>query len=604
MDEEVPLSGAPPETSEGERDALLGRVIAGKFVIERRLGAGAMGAVYRAHQTALDRPVAIKVMHGAFAADPTYAARFRLEAKAASRLDHPNLIRVLDYGQEPDGLLYIAMEYLDCRDLFTILVEDWPLSHERMVDILSQTLSGLAEAHEASVLHRDLKPENIMVLRRKGEDGRPVDVVKVCDFGIAKLMESANESQRNGAAQGRKLTTPGLVMGTPEYMSPEQARGESYDVRSDLYAVGVILYQLLTQRLPFTGKTSIEIVWKAMHDEPAKLESRGPTAAPGLDSICVKAMSKRPEDRFQSAREMRQALRAAPVTAAHLVVGEEGRPSFAQAPTLAESAVSATSRPSEWLRQGVIGGVGVAMAIAIALFAAQRTPFSTAGTPASSTPLLVGASAPTTLPAIPALADHTPTPPPTPSAVVEPPLIASASASPARTPHRSLRNPSPPPVASEASEAPTPVSLAVATPPAPPPAPPAPPPTPVATPDPSPPPPPLPSFNLQTARVELGLVRSNNASATSSSVSRALGPLAARFTACYRSALTQSAGASEGVATLHLESDEGGYVTTASVSGSAPATAARCIEGLCHNVHIEVDTGTANADVTLTFKPL
>ncbi len=150
-----------------ETDPLLGRTIGGKFLIESRLGAGAMGAVYRAQQMALERPVAIKVMHRGLATDAEYAERLHREAKAASRLDHPNLIRVHDYGQEPDGLLYIVMEYLDCRDLLALLVEEWPLPHERIVDLLSQMLSGLAEAHAAGVMHRDLKPENIMVLRRK-----------------------------------------------------------------------------------------------------------------------------------------------------------------------------------------------------------------------------------------------------------------------------------------------------------------------------------------------------------------------------------------------------------------------------------------------------
>ncbi len=215
-------------------DPLVGRAIAGKFVIERRLGAGDMGAVYRAQQTALERPVAIKVMHGGFAADENYAARFHREAKAASRLDHPNLIRVHDYGEEPDGLLYIAMEYLDCRDLFTILAEDWPLpaGADRgppLPDALR--LGGRAPG---GVLHRDLKPENIMVLRRKAEDGEPIDVVKVCDFGIAKFVDADEEEAKElSTAEKRKLTTAGLVIGTPEYMSPEQARGDAYDARSE-----------------------------------------------------------------------------------------------------------------------------------------------------------------------------------------------------------------------------------------------------------------------------------------------------------------------------------------------------------------------------------
>ncbi len=616
------MSGAPPDTPEEERDPLLGRVIAGKFAIERHLGAGAMGAVYRAHQTALERPVAIKVMHRAFAADPTYAARFHLEAKAASRLDHPNLIRVLDYGQEADGLLYIAMEYLDCRDLFTILVEDWPLSHERIVELLSQTLSGLADAHEAGVLHRDLKPENIMVVRRKGEDGAPIDVVKVCDFGIAKLVEPAGDSRANGAAEGRKLTTAGLIMGTPEYMSPEQARGETSDARSDVYAMGVILYQLLTRRLPFKGKSSIEVVWKAMNDEPDRLDSDGSTAAPGLDPICLKAMSKRPEDRFQSAREMLAALRSAP-SSGELVVGDDKRLSFAQAPTLAH-AVPPSKRTDRFSR-GLLASASLLLValVATGVLATRRALPRSASTLPPSSPLSVGTPDPPAVGAssVPAREQAVAVGSPVSSAIEPAPGAAILAAAPAES-HRVPRgrstavaiadvrpqdSPTPPPPPPVESSAPIPAP-SPPTPSPPTPSPPSPPASSsastVTAAPPTPPPAPPPSFNLETARVELGQVKSNNAAATGSSVSRALGPLATKFTACYRGALAQNAGATEGVATLHLETDDGGYVTVARVTGASPPSAARCIEAASRNLHIEVDTGTANADVTLTLKPL
>src|SRR5579864_7327786 len=169
---------------------LIGRTIAGKFVVEELLGAGAMGAVYRARQIALEKTVAIKVMHGEHAHDAMFAARFHREAKAASRLNHPNSMQVIDFGAEPDGLLYIAMEYLDGRSLHRLLREEWPLPAARIADITMQMLAALAVAHDMGVVHRDLKPENVMVLRTTDDDGRPKDLVKVCDFGIAKITDS------------------------------------------------------------------------------------------------------------------------------------------------------------------------------------------------------------------------------------------------------------------------------------------------------------------------------------------------------------------------------------------------------------------------------
>src|SRR5579864_1903760 len=152
---------------------IIGRTIAGKFVVEDLIGSGAMGAVFRARQIALEKTVAIKVLHGEHANDATFAARFHREAKAASRLNHPNSMQVLDFGAEPDGLLYIAMEFLDGRSLHRLLREEWPLSARRTADILMQTLGALGVAHDMGVVHRDLKPENVMVLRGTDDDGQP-----------------------------------------------------------------------------------------------------------------------------------------------------------------------------------------------------------------------------------------------------------------------------------------------------------------------------------------------------------------------------------------------------------------------------------------------
>ena len=223
----------------GESDEYIGRTLARKYQVEALIGEGGMGKVYRARQLALDKVVVLKVLRHTLLGDDRTVARFKREAKAASRLNHPNSISILDFGQTEDGALFIAMEFVPGQDLHTVLSKDGPLPEPRIVRIVSQVLSALYDAHNAGVIHRDLKPENIMVEQRRNEP----DFVKVLDFGIAKIQDAEGD--------GPALTRTGFVCGTPEYMSPEQARGATLDHRSDLYAVGVILYQLISGRLPF-----------------------------------------------------------------------------------------------------------------------------------------------------------------------------------------------------------------------------------------------------------------------------------------------------------------------------------------------------------------
>jgi len=292
-----------------KQDALIGRKIAGKFAVEAFIGSGAMGAVYRARQIALDKVVALKLLHRELARDATFPARFMREAKAASRIDHPNSMRVVDFGEEADGTLYMAMEFLDGRDLFQVIQTEWPLPSPRMADLLMQTLAALAVAHDMGVVHRDLKPENIMVLTGTDDEGHTKDLVKVCDFGIAKIIEERTEPTTDQREQG-KLTTHGLVVGTPEYMSPEQGRGEQLDARADLYSVGVILYQLLTSTVPFEANSALGVVLKHVTDEALAPSQRIANVDKKLEAICLKAMRKAREERYQSAREMRADLRA------------------------------------------------------------------------------------------------------------------------------------------------------------------------------------------------------------------------------------------------------------------------------------------------------
>jgi serine/threonine protein kinase len=238
------------------------------------------------------------MLHRGFSSDPEVAQRFHREAKAASRLNHANSIAVLDFGQAEDGTLFMAMEYLAGRDLARVIAEEFPLPEARIVRIGAQILSALGEAHARGIIHRDLKPENVMIERRRDEP----DFVKVLDFGIAKITAGADEP---------KLTAIGLVCGTPEYMSPEQARGEKLDARSDLYALGIVLFELFTGDVPFHGDTPIATIFKHVQDPPPLDGPRGARLPRAIVPVVAKALSKSREDRFGSAVELADALRQA-----------------------------------------------------------------------------------------------------------------------------------------------------------------------------------------------------------------------------------------------------------------------------------------------------
>ncbi|NOU32844.1 MAG: serine/threonine protein kinase, partial [Polyangiaceae bacterium] len=296
------------------QDPLLHRTIAGKYLVESFLGGGAMGAVYRARQVALDRVVAIKVMRGELATDRSFVARFHREALAASRLGHPNSINVSDFGEEPDGLLYLVMEYVAGRTLEYAIGMEAPFSQQDTVDILSQVLSALAVAHDAGIVHRDLKPENILLLEGMDDEGNPTRTVKVCDFGIASMMDSLaaevpSTLQPQNVDVRPNLTSVGAILGTPAYMSPEQAQGHKPDARSDLYSLGAVLYEMLTRRTPFEATTQEEMVMKQVTATPVDPRTHFP-AHPALASVCMRALAKSPDSRFPSARAMRAELRA------------------------------------------------------------------------------------------------------------------------------------------------------------------------------------------------------------------------------------------------------------------------------------------------------
>jgi serine/threonine-protein kinase len=278
-------------------DALIGTTLPGGYGILELVGVGGMGRVYRAEQKALGRTVAVKIIHPHLLGDESASVRFITEARASSRLNHPNSVGVIDFGKSGTQL-YLVMEFLRGKDLARVVYEEGPLPFKRIVDILCQVLAALAEAHHLDIVHRDLKPENI-VLEPMRSGG---DFVKVVDFGLAKM--KAEVSAPN-------VTSPGIVCGTPDYMAPEQGRGDPIDARSDLYAVGVILFQLLTGRLPFEADNPTQVV--LMH---LSLPAPDPSVvAPerdipeGLVEITLKALQKDAVRRYQSADEFAAALR-------------------------------------------------------------------------------------------------------------------------------------------------------------------------------------------------------------------------------------------------------------------------------------------------------
>jgi len=277
-----------------------------------------MGVVYRAKHLTLKRDVAVKIMRVHAQTDPKYAKRFKREAETAFKLDHPNVLRVLDFGQESDGLLYMAMEFVDGKNLLETLADDFPLSSERVSNIVSQILAGVAAAHDAGIVHRDLKPENVMLVHAKDDDGANVELVRVCDFGVARLIDddpdadapSSGKGQRTTSSWTTTLTKHGMTVGTPNYMAPEQALGQVADARTDVYAVGAILFQMLTNRIPFDGATPLQVMLKQIEMPAPQPSSIVANVDAHLERICLKALRKKPAARYQTARDMRARLRA------------------------------------------------------------------------------------------------------------------------------------------------------------------------------------------------------------------------------------------------------------------------------------------------------
>ncbi len=263
-------------------DPLIDRVFDRRYVIKRKLGSGGMADVYLAEDQELGRNVALKLLNERHAADEQFVERFRREAQSAAGLNHPNIVSIFDRGYA-EGTYYIAMEYLEGRTLKELLVRNGPTPIPVSIEYARQILGALAFAHRNGIVHRDIKPHNIVV----GSDGR----LKVTDFGIA----------RSGASQ---MTEAGSIVGTAQYLSPEQARGAAVDPRSDLYSLGIVLYEMLTGHVPFTGDTPVEIAMKHLSLAPEPPSALRPEVPHNLDAVVMRALAKDPDQRYGSAEEM------------------------------------------------------------------------------------------------------------------------------------------------------------------------------------------------------------------------------------------------------------------------------------------------------------
>jgi len=284
------------------QDPNIGRdLLGGQFQILQKIGSGGMGSVYKAAQPEMNRMVAVKILHKKLVNRKDLMSRFRREARAMSHLTHPNTVKVLLYGELDDGSLYIVMEYLEGRNLNQVVRKEGPMTADRAIPILIQVCGALQEAHLQGIVHRDLKPENIFL----STNGGLKDFPKVLDFGLAKVTE---RELRPGSIM---LTQEGMVFGTPEFMSPEQAQGKVLDARSDIYSLATILYEMLTGKLPFDAKSPMEYIQLHVTKPPVPLDERvpGKVFPPGLGAAIAKALEKKPEDRYASAAEFAEALK-------------------------------------------------------------------------------------------------------------------------------------------------------------------------------------------------------------------------------------------------------------------------------------------------------
>lgn len=266
---------------------MLGSVFGGRYRIREKIGSGGMSDVYLADDLTLSRPVAVKVLHSEYARDAGYIQRFRYEAQAAANLNHPNIVSVYDWGNEGDAY-YIVMEYVEGRELKDLLREQGAFTPERAAEVAAEIAAALQFAHRRNLVHRDIKPQNVIIT--------PTGQVKVMDFGIAR------------AASGTGITQTGVVMGTAQYIAPEQAQGLSVDGRADIYSLGIVLYEMLAGRVPFDDENPLTVAYRQVRDDPVPPSMIVPGIPPAMEAIVMKALAKNPANRYQTAQEFKADL--------------------------------------------------------------------------------------------------------------------------------------------------------------------------------------------------------------------------------------------------------------------------------------------------------
>ena len=328
--------------SQGGGTDLVGSIIAERYHVLKKLGEGGMGQVYLAEHVKMGRKSAVKVMNPGMVNDADAISRFNREAANASRINHPNVAGIYDFGETAEGLIYLAMEFIEGESLTSLVEKNGALPPLRAADIAKQAADGLSVAHDMGIVHRDLKPDNIMIA--KNRDGS--DCVKVVDFGIAKAAGSENQ----------KVTKTGLVVGTPEYMSPEQLAGDKLDGRSDIYSLALVAYNMLTGTLPFEGETAQESMIMRLTDDPRPLAVTKPdTSWPTeVQDVLGKALQRKRDDRYRSASEFGTALfvavermpKQAPAGATQMIGALDGATAMISAPPKTRLDASAAATPA------------------------------------------------------------------------------------------------------------------------------------------------------------------------------------------------------------------------------------------------------------------
>ena len=424
--------------SQGGGTDLVGSIIGERYHVLKKLGEGGMGQVYLAEHVKMGRKSAVKVMNPGMVHDADAISRFNREAANASRINHPNVAGIYDFGETSDGLIYLAMEFIEGESLTSLVEKNGALTPTRAADIAKQAADGLSVAHDMGIVHRDLKPDNIMIA--KNRDGS--DCVKVVDFGIAKA----------AGAENQKVTKTGLVVGTPEYMSPEQLAGDKLTGTSDVYSLALVAFNMFTGKLPFDGETAQESMIMRLTDEPKSLATMKPDTSwsPEVQAVMGKALQRRAADRYQKASDFGNALsdavarmpKAAPAGATQMIGSLDGATAVVTAPPKTrldaspprpspapvESAPVYSGAPAAKSKAPLFAGAGVAVALAaLAMIYVSKGTGSSGATPPANVVAPAPIATPVTSPGQPAVQT------PTGTATVPQPSTQKPASRPAST---------------------------------------------------------------------------------------------------------------------------------------------------------------------------